>query len=111
MNFNSNKPIYLQIVDNVCEKVLNGSLEAGSRVPSVREYGAELGVNPNTIVRSYEELTDLGIIYNRRGIGYFITLDAKNVVLEQQRSRFLEDELPRILKQAELLGIDLKQLI
>ena len=81
MEFNSNKPIYLQICDAICEQILSGTLRPDERIPSVREYGAEIGVNPNTIMRSYEKLTADGIIYNKRGIGYFISPDALETVM------------------------------
>jgi DNA-binding transcriptional regulator YhcF (GntR family) len=106
MEFNSNKSIYLQICDAICEQILSGTLRPDERIPSVREYGAEIGVNPNTIMRSYEKLTADGIIYNRRGIGYFISPDALETVLEAQRKDFLENELPQILKRMKLLGLD-----
>lgn len=106
MEFNSNKSIYLQICDAICEQILSGTLRPDERIPSVREYGAEIGVNPNTIMRSYEKLTADGIIYNKRGIGYFISPDALETVLEAQRKDFLENELPQILKRMKLLGLD-----
>lgn len=106
MEFDSNKSIYLQIYDAICESILRGSLCADARIASVREYGAEIGVNPNTVMRSYEKLTNDGIIYNKRGIGYFISKDAKEIVLQTQRKEFLENELPAILRRMELLGID-----
>ena len=106
MEFNSNRSIYLQICDAICEQILSGTLRPEERIPSVREYGADIGVNPNTIMRSYEKLTADGIIYNRRGIGYFISPDALETVLEAQRKDFLENELPQILKRMKLLGLD-----
>ena len=108
MEFSENKSIYLQICDAICERILSGELAADSRIPSVREYGAEIGVNPNTIMRSYEKLTSEGIIYNRRGIGYFISPDAQKIVLETQKEEFLKNELPLILKRMKLMGIDPK---
>ena len=106
MEFDSIKSIYLQICDTICENILSGELAPDSRIPSVREYGADIGVNPNTVMRSYEKLTSEGIIYNRRGIGYFISPDAKEIVLQSQRNEFLSQELPKILKSMTLLGID-----
>ena len=111
MEFNSNKSIYLQICDNICEKILSGELQPEARIPSVREYGADIGVNPNTVMRSYEKLTNEGIIFNRRGIGYFISPDAHKTVLEAQKKDFLENELPQILKRMKLLGIDPKDVL
>ena len=105
MEFDSNKPIFLQIYDSICERILSGESPEGSRILSVRDLGAEIGVNPNTVMRSYEKLTDAGIIFNRRGIGYFIADDARELVLEQQRSAFIQDEVPQILKKMALLGL------
>ena len=110
MEFNSNKSIYLQICDAICEQILSGVLKPDERIPSVREYGAEIGVNPNTIMRSYEKLTADGIIYNKRGIGYFISPDACETVLAAQRKEFLEEELPQILRRMKLLGITIDEL-
>ena len=111
MEFNSNKSIYLQICDAICEQILSGTLKPDERIPSVREYGSEIGVNLNTIMRSYEKLTADGIIYNRRGIGYFISPDALQTVLEAQRKEFMEEELPQILRRMKLLGIDPSTLV
>ena len=111
MEFNANKSIYLQLCDVIYEQILSGELKADERIASVREYGAEIGVNPNTVMRSYEKLTNEGIIYNRRGIGYFICPDAKEIVQKGQQKEFIEKELPEFIKRAELLGLDLKSLI
>ena len=107
MEFNSNKAIYLQISDIICEKILSGELKTDDRIPSVREYGASIGVNPNTVMRTYEKLTNEGIIYNKRGIG----AEAKDIVLENNRKEFLEVELPAVIKKMELLGLDPKELL
>ena len=106
MEFRDNKPIYLQISDVICEKILSGELKAEDRLMSVREYGALIGVNPNTMMRTYEKLTDDGVIYNKRGIGYFVCPDARKTVLANERKSFMENELPAILKRIQLLEID-----
>ena len=106
MNFNTEKPIYLQIVDLISDRILSGELQEGDRIPSVREYGADIGVNPNTMMRSYEKLTSDGIIFNKRGIGYFVADDARNSVLEPQRRDFIEKEVPAIRQRMQLLGLD-----
>ena len=105
MEFNSNKSIYLQICDAIYEQILSGELGPEARIPSVREYGAEIGVNPNTVMRSYEKLTNEGIIYNRRGIGYFVSPNAKEIVLYTMKKDFMNNELPQILRKMALLGI------
>ena len=111
MEFDNNKAIYLQIADNFCEQVLSGALPAGKRIPSVREWGATIGVNPNTVARSYEVLTDMGVIYQKRGIGFFVSENAGQAIVNLHRNQFLEQELPAFVKKARLLGIELKDYI
>lgn len=111
MEFDSNRPIYLQIADNICERVLSGELKPADRIPSVREWGARIGVNPNTVVRSYEVLSDKGVIFNQRGIGFFIASDAVDIIRQTERRNFIEQELPAFRNRAELLGIQLKDYI
>jgi len=110
MDFNGNKPIYLQICDSICDRILSGELKDDDRISSVREFGAEIGVNPNTVARSYEKLTNDGIIYNKRGIGYFIGEGAREKVLEEQRRDFIENEWPVTKRRMELLGITIDDL-
>lgn len=111
MEFNQNKPIYLQIADSISERILSGSLKEGDRILSVRELGGELGVNPNTAMRSYEKLTMDGIIYNQRGIGYYVSQGARNIALDKMRRDFIDNELPEILRKIELLGLNPKELL
>ena len=106
MDFHGEKPIYLQIADAICDRILSGELREGDRIPSVREYGADIGVNPNTMMRSYEKLTADGIIYNKRGIGYYVSDDARETVLSAQRKDFIEKEVPAIRQRMLLLGLD-----
>lgn len=106
MNYNADKPIYLQIADSISERILSGELKGDDRIPSVREYGAEIGVNPNTMMRSYDKLLSEEILYNKRGIGYFVAPDAREKVLSVQREAFLREELPVIRRRMQLLGLD-----
>lgn len=105
MEFDNNRPIYLQIADSFCDRVLSGELSAEERVPSVREFGASIGVNPNTVARSYERLTAMGVIYQQRGIGYFVSADARELILKDARERFMKEQLPAFAERARLLGI------
>ena len=104
MEFDVNRPIYLQIYDTICDQVLSGALVPDGRIPSVREYGAQLGVNPNTIMRTSEKLTTDGIIYNKRGLGFFISQDAREKVLEYKKTEFVNETVPKIRRQLKLLG-------
>lgn len=110
MEFSQNKPIYLQIVDSFYDKILSGQLKDEDRIASVRETGAVIGVNPNTVMRSYEKMTSDGVIYNRRGIGYFIAPAAREKVLADQRRSFIEEQWPAIRRKMTLLGLDPSEL-
>ena len=111
MEFDSNKPIYIQIADNICDRILNGEFAAGDRIPSVREWGATIGVNPNTVARSFETLEGLGVIYNKRGIGFFVCDGALGTIKEKERETFLREELPAVIRKAALLGVDLQKVL
>ena len=110
MDFRKQKPIYLQIADHLSEQVLQGQLTADDRIPSVRDVAASMGVNPNTVVRTFDYLQQEEIIYQRRGVGYFVAPDAKERVLAHQRREFLEEDLPLIKQKMRLLGISIEEL-
>lgn len=101
----NNKAIYLQIADTVCDEVLSGALPPESRIPSVREYAATIEVNANTVMRSYDYLADRGVIYNKRGIGYFIRPDAPAKVRHMRREELLGAEIDTLFNRLRLLGI------
>ena len=111
MEFDNNTPIYLQIADSWCDRILSGELKAEDRIPSVREWGAQIGVNPNTVARAYEELTARGVIYQKRGLGFFIAADAPRTILDAARKEFIEQELPKFARRAQLLQLDLYDLL
>ena len=106
MDFHAEKPIFLQIADAICDRILSGQLKGDERIPSVREYGAEVGVNPNTMMRTYEKLTADEIIYNKRGIGYFVSPEARDKILAAQKAEFITKDVPVILRKMQLLGLD-----
>lgn len=111
MEFKENRPIFIQIADDFCDRVLSGSLKGGDRIPSVRETAADFQVNPNTVVRSYNYLQETGVIRNQRGIGYFLTPDAAEKTLNSRQDQFLEKDIPRLFHTMELLKISRETLI
>ena len=111
MEFQKQKPISLQIADRLMEQILNGEPAAEERMPSVRDVAASMGVNPNTVMRTFDFLQGEEIIYNRRGVGYYVATDAKKKILAEQRREFIEVELPLIRKKMQLLGIDCEDII
>ena len=110
MEFRKQKSIYQQIADRLMDQMLAGTPDADERMPSVRDVAVSLGVNPNTVMRSFDYLQGEGIIYNRRGVGYFASADAKEKILAIQRREFLEEELPLIRQKMKSLGIGIEEL-
>lgn len=110
MDFRENKPIYLQIAERICDEILNGKYAEDERIPSVREYASVVEVNANTVMRSFDYLQANEIIYNKRGIGYFVSVGAKNKILAVRKEEFLNDEIDYFFKQLRTLGIDGEEL-
>ncbi|MDF7813425.1 GntR family transcriptional regulator [Hymenobacter sp. YC55] len=107
MDFNENEAIYLQIAGYVSEHILRGQWPPDDKIPSVRELAGDLQVNPNTVMRTYEHLQNQQVIYNKRGIGFFVSPDGPQRVQEQRKARFLQQELPTFFRTIRLLGVDL----
>lgn len=108
MNFSDDKPIWRQIYELIAMRVLSTEWAEGSRIVSVRELASEVGVNPNTVMRSYENLERDGIIFNRRGIGFFVSEGAVEHIRNLERQKFMEEELPKLQERLSLLGLALE---
>ena len=111
MKFNDNQSIFIQIADYVCEQILKKTYQVDMQIPSVRELGIKLEVNPNTVMRAYERLSSNEIIYNKRGIGYFVSNEAENKILLNRKKKLVEEVLPAIFEEMNLLGITDDELI
>lgn len=99
------KAIYLQLADKIMDSILAGSFAAEERIPSVREYAATVEVNANTVMRTYDTLQQLGIITNRRGIGFFVAADAVKTILETRRQQFFNDETAYFFERLRQFGV------
>lgn len=110
MDFDNSKPIYLQIVDFFYENILIKRWQEEERIPSVREIAMMVEVNPNTAIRAFNHLQDLEVIYNKRGIGYFVSENGYDKVLQIKRKEFMEQMLPDMLKKMNLLDISFDEL-
>jgi GntR family transcriptional regulator len=107
MQFQTNgQAIYLQIADYVCEKVLLNEWKPEEKIPSVRDLAVQLEVNPNTVVRTYEFLRQQEIIYDKRGLGYFIAPDGYTNALNFRKLEFTEKELPSLFRIMYILGLE-----
>ena len=110
MQFRDTASIYLQIADYICEKILLKQWNVEERIPSVRELAMQLEVNPNTVMRTYEFLQQQNIIYNQRGIGYFVSVDAVKNATQYRKTEFMENELPTVFRNMFMLGMDVEEL-
>ena len=105
MKFNENKSIYIQIADLFCENILLKKWKEEERIPSVREIAVDLEVNPNTALRSFIFLEEKEIIYNKRGIGYFVSDGGYNKTLALKKEMFIKNDLPELMKTLKLLNL------
>jgi GntR family transcriptional regulator len=110
MEFEQPKGIYLQIADQIRDRILQGEWAEGERIPSIRELAVSVGVNPNTVTKSYQALTDRKIIENQRGLGYFVATGAKQAILREMKNEFMREELPRVFRTMRLLDISIDEL-
>ncbi len=111
MDFKTNKPIYLQIVDFCFQKVLANEWIEEERIPSVRELGTLLQVNPNTAMRAFEYMQTEGIIYSKRGMGYYVAAGAGKLISALQKKDFFEETLPETFKAMEILNISIDEVV
>lgn len=110
MEFSQPKGIYQQIAEQIRDRILAGEWRGGERIPSVRELATTIGVNPNTVNKSYQALLEREVIENQRGIGYFVALDARQRILDEMKVEFVRDELPRLFRTMSVLGMTLDDL-
>ena len=110
MNFNGKKAIYLQIADLICDQILLGELEEEGRVPSVRETAAQVEVNSNTVMRSYDWLQNQQIIYTKRGLGFYVNPGAKQTIHQIRKEEFVQESVPEIVRTMQTLGITVSEL-
>ena len=104
MEFQNNaQPIFMQIYDLLCDKVLSGEIKPDDQLPSVRELAVELEVNPNTVMRTIERLLQQEIIYSKRGKGNYLSANAPQVITEVRTRRLLDERLPALANELKLL--------
>jgi len=110
MEFEQDKPIYAQIADRITENIIEGSWKVGERIPSVREMAVSLEVNPNTVVRAFSYLQEQEIIYNKRGIGYFVAEDGRNMAQKLKRREFIKKDLPHLFRSINMLNLSFEEI-
>lgn|ERR1035437_10073739 len=105
IDFKSTKGIFQQIADNLCHQMLEGKLIPGERVPSVRDLAEEYEVNRNTLLRTYSILENAGIIENKRGVGFFVSSKALELIQVSEKELFFKNELPEFIQKVKVLKL------
>jgi GntR family transcriptional regulator len=111
VTWNDNVPIYRQLRERVVAMILDGALNEGDALPSVRQVAADYQINPLTVSKAYQELVDEQLVEKRRGLGMFVTDGARNALLRSERENFLREEWPRIRARIERMNLDLQKLL
>jgi GntR family transcriptional regulator len=109
--WNDNQPIYRQLRDRVVAMILDGVLKEGDPLPSVRNVAAEYRVNPLTVLKGYQELVDEQLVESRRGRGMFVNVGARDLLMRDERRKFLAEEWPRISATIQRLGLKPEELL
>ncbi len=105
MEFNDNQAIYLQIADYFCDRILKKHWKEGEKIPSIRDTAVLLEVNPNTVVRTFSFLQDKDIIFNKRGLGYFVASGGYKKTLEFKKENFVNEDLPKVFHTMDVLNM------
>lgn len=109
--FDDRSPIYQQIADGIKNDIVSGALKEEEQVMSTNQYAAYYRINPATAAKGFQLLTDEGILYKKRGIGMFVSVDARSKLLNQRRERFFEEVVDRMVNEAEQIGISLTDIM
>lgn len=103
-------PIYRQVQERVLAMILDGELKPGDALPSVRQLAVDYRINPLTVSRAYQELDEATLVEKRRGLGLYVREGARELLLTQERERFLRDEWPALHRRIERLGLTVRDL-
>src|SRR5947209_4745645 len=109
--WNDSQPIYRQVRERVVHMILDGVLKEGDPLPSIRNVASEYRINPLTVLKAYQELTDEELVEKRRGLGMFVKDRARNLLLKGERQKFLNEQWPRVQATIERLGLSPKELL
>lgn len=109
MEFQSQMAIWMQIAHQIATRIMADEWSQGERIPSVRAYASDVQVNPNTVVRSFNYLQEEGVIYNKRGVGYFVAADGVQRARALRKKAFTEEVLPVFFQMIQELGISIEE--
>jgi len=105
MDFVADKPIFRQVADYCTSRILEGRWAPEGRIPSTKELAVELAVNNRTVMKAYDDLAAAGVIYQRRGLGYYVAADGAGRLRDILRREFIDSTVPDIIARMKLAGI------
>ncbi len=107
MRYENDRPIYLQVIEDISRRLIQGELALGEKLPSVREMAVQYQINPNTASRVYKEMESRGLCYTKRGMGTFITEDSGMIkTLQSEMARIVWIHFFRECRQSVCIGLD-----
>jgi GntR family transcriptional regulator len=109
--FDDRSPIYLQIADKIKEDILSGALGEDEQVMSTNQYASFYRINPATAAKGFQQLVEEGVLYKRRGIGMFVSADARERLRAERRERFFEQVVDAMITEARVIGISLDEIV
>lgn len=107
--FDNDTPIYLQIIEHIKMQIISGKYDMGDKLPSVREFSADLAVNPNTVQKALLELESIGLIYTERTNGKFVTNDKKKIA--QLKSQTIKDRICKFFESMQKIGLTKQEIM
>lgn len=110
MNFDGERPIFLQLKEQLEEAILSGVYPEETQVPSITEYSVTYRINPATALKGISLLVDAGLLYKKRGVGMFVAAGARQKLLAGRRERFYRDYVEGAVREAKNLGLTAAEL-
>ncbi|MFI7600820.1 GntR family transcriptional regulator [Actinoplanes sp. NPDC049681] len=108
--FDDRSPIYLQIAEGIKNDILSGALEEDGQVMSTNQYAAFYRINPATAAKGFAQLVDDGVLYKKRGIGMFVSPDARQKLRDERRKRFFAEVVDPMLAEARMIGVSIEEI-
>ncbi|MEK3935988.1 GntR family transcriptional regulator [Sporosarcina sp. FSL W7-1349] len=111
LDLDSSKPIYVQIAEWIESEIIDGTLQADEKVHSQYQLAEIFNINPATAGKGLTLLLDAGIVYKRRGLGTFVSPDARDALIVKRKEETLQGLIRQLLTEARLLGVDDEHLL
>lgn len=105
LNFNTDKPIYMQLAEGIEDAILSGAYDEEMQIPSTTEISVNYRINPATALKGINMLVDNGIVYKKRGLGMFVSTGAKEKILDKRKVNFFESYITTLISEAKKLSI------